>query len=75
MARTELMVNGMTCAHCENAVRTEILTLDGVTDVTVDATTGGVSIQHESPLAEDAVAAAVEEAGYELHSSAVVRDA
>ncbi|KJQ53182.1 heavy-metal-associated domain-containing protein [Microbacterium sp. SA39] len=75
MARTELLVNGMTCSHCEHAVRAEILTLDGVTGVTVDSTSGEVSVEHEMPLAAEALSAAVEEAGYEVRSSAAARDA
>lgn len=74
MARTELSVNGMTCSHCEHAVRTEILAIDGVTDVIVDAASGAVAIDHDEPLAPEAISAAVTEAGYELRSWSAARD-
>jgi copper chaperone len=59
-------VTGMTCEHCVNAVTTELTELDGVRDVRVDLATGAVTVISDAPLAEDAVRAAVDEAGYEL---------
>ncbi len=59
-------VSGMTCGHCEKAVTEEISALAGVTSVTADAATGRVSVTAAEPPAEDAVRAAVDEAGYEL---------
>jgi copper chaperone CopZ len=59
-------VTGMTCSHCVNSVSTEIQQLPGVTGVQVDLASGAVSVTSEQPLDESAVAAAVDEAGYEL---------
>lgn len=59
-------VSGMTCGHCETAVGREISALAGVTDVAADAKTGRVTVTSAAPLTEDAVRAAVDEAGYEL---------
>ncbi|WP_229074026.1 heavy-metal-associated domain-containing protein [Actinoplanes sp. DH11] len=59
-------VSGMTCAHCVQAVTTEISALPGVSDVQVDLASGGVTVTSETPLAADDVRAAVDEAGYEL---------
>ncbi|MGW4941893.1 heavy-metal-associated domain-containing protein [Actinoplanes sp. NPDC004185] len=59
-------VTGMTCSHCVNSVSTEIKQLPGVTDVQVDLGSGSVTVTSAQPLDEDAVAAAVDEAGYEL---------
>ncbi|MFC9004595.1 heavy-metal-associated domain-containing protein [Streptomyces microflavus] len=59
-------VKGMTCGHCEGAVSEEISTLGGVTSVEAVASTGRVTVSSKAPLAEDAVRAAVDEAGYEL---------
>ena len=59
-------VTGMTCEHCVNAVTTELTEIDGVRDVRVDLATGAVTVTSDAPLAEDAVRAAVDEAGYEL---------
>jgi copper chaperone CopZ len=59
-------VNGMTCSHCVQAVTGELSALPGVGDVRVDLTSGAVTVTSEAPLAQDAVRAAVDEAGYEL---------
>ncbi|GAA0467270.1 heavy metal transport/detoxification protein [Actinoplanes capillaceus] len=59
-------VTGMTCSHCVNSVDAEIRQLPGVTDVQVDLASGAVTVTSDAPLDETAVAAAVDEAGYEL---------
>ena len=59
-------VTGMTCSHCVNSVSTEIKQIPGVTDVQVDLSSGSVTVTSDQPVDEDAVAAAVDEAGYEL---------
>lgn len=59
-------VTGMTCGHCENAVRAEIGAIGGVSDVRVDLSTGAVTVVSDQPLDHAAVSAAVDEAGYEL---------
>ncbi|MFC7492791.1 MULTISPECIES: heavy-metal-associated domain-containing protein [unclassified Nocardioides] len=61
-------VNGMTCGHCVSAVTSELGSLDTVTDVQVDLATGDVTVQSGRPLTEPEVAAAIDEAGYELAS-------
>jgi copper chaperone CopZ len=63
---TTYTVTGMTCGHCVASVGGEIRRLAGVTDVAVDLPTGAVTVTSEAPLDRAAVAAAVEEAGYEL---------
>ncbi|MEU0715726.1 cation transporter [Streptomyces lavendulocolor] len=59
-------VKGMTCGHCVQAVSSEIEALDGVQNVNVDLTSGRVTVSSVERLDYDAVAAAVDEAGYEL---------
>ncbi|MDN3027966.1 heavy-metal-associated domain-containing protein [Streptomyces sp. S.PB5] len=59
-------VSGMTCGHCEGAVSEEISALEGVTSVTAVAASGEVTVTSAAPLDEEAVRAAVDEAGYEL---------
>lgn len=70
MTTTSVQVQGMTCEHCVAAVRGEIGKLDGVSDVTVDLESGAVTIDSAAPLDAEALRAAVDEAGYELVSSA-----
>ncbi|GAA1615647.1 heavy-metal-associated domain-containing protein [Catellatospora bangladeshensis] len=63
---TVYTVKGMTCGHCVNSVSAEISKLDGVTGVQVDLAGGAVTVSSAGALDEAAVAAAVDEAGYEL---------
>ena len=63
---TTYQVAGMTCGHCVSSVTAEIGSLAGVCEVSVDLPTGAVTVTSDAPLAEDAVRAAVDEAGYEL---------
>ena len=62
-------VSGMTCAHCVAAVTEEVGQVAGVRDVTVDLDSGRLTLAAEPGVADAAVRAAVEEAGYELEPS------
>lgn len=69
MATTRWIVTGMTCGHCEAAVRSEVGRLDGVTAVGVDLVPGGpsvVTVTSDTAPDEAAVREAVDEAGYVL---------
>jgi copper ion binding protein len=68
METTTFNVKGMTCEHCVAAVTQELSALPGVHDVRVDLASGEVAVQSEAPLADEAVRAAVDEAGYEVVS-------
>lgn len=58
-------VSGMTCGHCASSVKEEIGNLAGVETVEVDLASGRVDVTGED-IADDAVAAAVSEAGYQV---------
>lgn len=60
-----LSVPGMTCGHCEAAVKQEVGALAGVTDVAVDLETKDVVVTG-SRLDRDAVVAAIDEAGFDV---------
>ena len=66
-------VTGMTCSHCVSAVTSEIKEIPGVTDVDVDLVADGkstVTVASETAIDEQAVAAALDEAGdYQLATS------
>jgi copper chaperone len=59
-------VKGMTCEHCVKAVSSEVGDIDGVMSVDVDLGTGQVTVASDTRLDYDAVASAVDEAGYDL---------
>ncbi len=66
MTTTNYMVTGMTCGHCVHAVTEELARLGGVTEVNVGLVPGGastVTVTSDAPLAEQAVSAALDEAG------------
>ena len=59
-------VTGMTCGHCEQAVSSELKSVEGVTDVFVDLVAGGTSSvtgTSAQGLDEARVAEALDEAG------------
>ncbi|MBK3626717.1 heavy-metal-associated domain-containing protein [Streptomyces asoensis] len=63
---TVYKVSGMSCGHCEGAVSGELCELSGVTSVKAVASTGEVTVVSAAALDEEAVRAAVDEAGFEL---------
>ena len=73
MVSATYQVTGMSCEHCVQAVSQELTALAGVTGVTVDLVPGGrsvVTVSSDAPLAGQAVAAALDEAGdYRLAAS------
>jgi copper chaperone len=64
MTQREYQVTGMTCGHCELSVREEVEQIAGVTDISVSAASGTLSIAAPADLDDAGVIAAVEEAGY-----------
>jgi copper chaperone len=60
-------VTGMTCSHCVASVREEVSEVEGVAAADVDLSSGRLSVQGDG-FTDDAIAAAVAEAGYEVAS-------
>ncbi|MEV7153847.1 heavy-metal-associated domain-containing protein [Streptomyces misionensis] len=67
---TVYKVTGMSCGHCEGSVSAEISQIPGVTSVKAVASSGEVTVVSEAPLDDEAVRAAVDEAGFELAGKA-----
>jgi len=65
-------VSGMSCGHCAQSVTEELTGLPGVTEVDVDVAAGRVIVRADGPLAEDAVRAAVDEAGFSYEGTATL---
>lgn len=69
MTTTVLSVDGLTCGNCVKHLTEELSALPGVLDVAVDLVAGGTStatVSSQGALADEAVADAVDEAGYTL---------
>jgi copper chaperone CopZ len=64
--QTTINVSGMTCGHCVSAVTMELSLLPSVTEVEVDLEAGQVTITSDAALEQSQLAAAIDEAGYEL---------
>lgn len=59
------LVTGMSCSHCENAIRSEVSGVAGADSVSVSAADGRLVINTSAAVNDADVIAAVEEAGYE----------
>jgi copper chaperone len=62
----EYIVVGMTCEHCVASVTEELSEVAGVEGVEVDLATGRLTVKGD--VGDEAIHAAVVEAGYELSS-------
>ncbi len=65
MTSSEYQVSGMSCAHCEAAIRSEVAQIPGVDGVDVSADTGRLVVTSSLPIDAEAVLGAVDEAGYQ----------
>ncbi|GEB57731.1 heavy-metal-associated domain-containing protein [Streptomyces gardneri] len=63
---TVYAVSGMTCGHCRTAITKSVSALDGVISVDVDVNAGLVTVTTGGEPDDAAIAAAVDDAGYEL---------
>ena len=61
----EYTVAGMSCSHCVASVREEVSEVSGVSSVEVDLSSGRLRVDGDD-FSDEAVKAAVEEAGYEV---------
>jgi copper chaperone len=62
-----IKVTGMTCHHCVMSVTEELGEIPGVTGVSVDLVPDGastVTLTADAPIDDEAISAAVAEAGY-----------
>ena len=65
MSALTFTVPGMTCGHCEAAVKGEVGKVAGVADVAVDLDTKIVTVEGDQ-LDSAAIVAALDEAGFEV---------
>jgi copper chaperone len=67
MERTTLHVTGMTCGHCEKAVKTALLNVEGVSDVSVSLKDGMVAVAFDSGKATvEVLKEAARDQGYDV---------
>ncbi|PAD36089.1 MULTISPECIES: copper chaperone CopZ [Terribacillus] len=62
-----LQVNGMTCGHCEKAVKGALGELEGIQGVDVDLASGKVDVVYDDTLVtKNEMKEAIEEQGYDV---------
>ena len=62
-------VPGVHCEHCRRAITSEVTQVEGVSSVDVDLEAKTVVVRGEG-VSDDAVRAAIDEAGYEIGAPA-----
>ena len=65
--QTTLNVQGMSCAHCENAIKKAVTAIDGVTAVTVNLKGKTVTVTHDEKVMTAHIKREIEEQGYDVH--------
>ncbi|MFP7492224.1 copper chaperone CopZ [Terribacillus saccharophilus] len=62
-----IQVNGMTCGHCEKAVKGALSELEGIQGVEVDLASGKVDVAYDDALVtKEEMKEAIEEQGYDV---------
>lgn len=62
-----LNVNGMSCSHCENAIKKAVGSLDGVSEVSVDLDGKTVTVAYdEAKVTLDNIKFEIDDQGYEV---------
>jgi len=74
-ARSELAIDGMTCAACASRIQTRLATLEPVTSAQVNFATGRATVVHGSSIGEQALANEVEALGYSIIAPEATDDA
>lgn len=68
MEKTTFNVEGMSCSHCESAIKQSVGALNGVSSVDVSLNDKTVSVKYEaSKVSADAIKREIEEQGYEVN--------
>ncbi len=62
----KLMVEGMSCSHCENAVKNALLTLSNISEVEIDLNTGEVRMFADADA--KLIQSTIEDQGYDVVS-------
>ncbi len=62
-----LKVEGMSCSHCENAVKSAVGSLDGVENVVVDLKCKNVTVYYDDEIVtREDIISQIDDQGYEV---------
>ena len=66
MEKSVIMVEGMSCSHCVQAVTKAVGALPGIGGVDVELKTGAVTVEHDPGITDvTKIKAAIEDQGYD----------
>lgn len=69
MENVIIKVEGMSCSHCENAVKKAVGSLEGVDKVSVSLEAKSVTVDYDSKAVSlDSIKQAIEDQGYDVVS-------
>jgi len=67
MEKIVLRVDGMSCSHCENAIKKAVGSLHGIGSITVDLNAKTVTVEYDSTKVQlDSIKNAIEDQGYDV---------
>lgn len=66
--KKRIIVEGMSCGHCVNHVKTALEDLNGVTNVSVDLASKTAVVEANSDIQDADIKFVIEDAGYEVVS-------
>ncbi len=66
VVRSDLLIDGMTCAACSNRIQRKLTRLDGVTEANVNFATGRAMVRHADSVGGPQFREAIEGLGYHL---------
>ena len=64
--RSDIAVDGMTCAACSNRIQRKLTRLDGVTDAQVNFATGRATVVRDSAVLDQQLFDVIESLGYSV---------
>jgi len=68
MKKIVLDVEGMSCSHCEKAIKEAVSSIEGVLSVDVDLSNKTVGVHYDSSIADiDTIINEIDELGYEVN--------
>lgn len=66
--KKKMIIEGMSCGHCVNHVKTALEELNGATNVSVDLDSKTAVVEASSEIEDADIKFAIEDAGYEVIS-------
>ncbi|HNR01009.1 MAG TPA: heavy-metal-associated domain-containing protein [Anaerolineaceae bacterium] len=64
MEKINFIVPAINCGHCVQTIKTELLDLEGVSEVTADAETKQVKVVYDNPATEASIKNLLKEINY-----------